>query len=310
MIKDIKEEGKIEIKCLITKCDKGKTSKNTPYLSLTLEDKSGILDAKFWNMTDEMIQKYHVGMVVEAKGDIILHRNVFQLRVQHLTILDTYDIHDYVRGAPVEVSNMKDEIYSAVEGIKNKILKDICYYILKENEEDYFSFPAATRNHHAYVGGLAYHSLSMLKLGLGICKQYEWLDQDLIIAGVLMHDVGKLTELSSAVLPEYTSEGNLLGHISIMVSIIDHAARECGYSEDESVVLLKHMVLSHHGKLEYGSPVLPMIPEAEVLATIDNLDARLVMMKQSLDMTEPGHFGPRIFALENRMIYKRKQEEE
>jgi 3'-5' exoribonuclease len=124
-----------------------------------------------------------------------------------------------------------------------------------------------------------------------------------------MHDIGKIEELSSPVLPEYTAAGNLLGHISMMNTMIDRVAHELSVQDSESIMLLKHMVLSHHGKMEYGSPVLPMTPEAEVLATIDNLDARLFMMKDSLDQTLPGAFGPRVFALENRMIYKRKKED-
>ena len=121
-----------------------------------------------------------------------------------------------------------------------------------------------------------------------------------------LYVVGKIEELSSAVLPEYTIEGNLLGHISIMSARVDRVAHQLNIQDKESVMLIKHMILSHHGKMEFGSPVLPMIPEAEVLSLVDNLDARIVMMKNSLDQTVPGEFGPRVFALENRMIYHRK----
>lgn len=146
----------------------------------------------------------------------------------------------------------------------------------------------------------------MVELCLMIAKQYPWLDKDLLISGTLLHDIGKIEELSSAVLPEYTIEGNLLGHISIMSARVDRVAHQLNIQDKESVMLIKHMILSHHGKMEFGSPVLPMIPEAEVLSLVDNLDARIVMMKNSLDQTVPGEFGPRVFALENRMIYHRK----
>ena len=160
------------------------------------------------------------------------------------------------------------------------------------------------------MGGLAYHSISMARIALDICRQYTFLDKGLLIAGILMHDVGKIDELSGPVLPEYTNEGNLLGHISIMNNRLDRVAEKLGVNDKECVLLLKHMVLAHHGKMEFGSPVLPMIPEAEVLTLLDNLDARMYMMKQSLDTTQPGHFGPRVFALEGRMIYHRKGEAE
>ena len=182
--------------------------------------------------------------------------------------------------------------------------------VLEETKDLFYTYPAATRNHHNFVGGLAYHSISMARVGLDICRQYSFLDKGLLIAGILMHDVGKIDELSGPVLPEYTNEGNLLGHISIMNNRLDRVAEKLGVNDKECVLLLKHMILAHHGKMEFGSPVLPMIPEAEVLTLLDNLDARMYMMKQSLDTTQPGHFGPRVFALEGRMIYHRKGEDE
>ena len=310
MIKDIHEEGKISLLCLITKCDKGKTAKDTPYLSLILEDSSGILDAKFWNLTEEMISKYRVGMVVEAQGDIILHRNALQMRVRKLVEQPDEDISKDVRGAPMSKEDMSEEINGYVNSIQDEELKVVVQQILEESENDFYTYPAATRNHHNYVGGLAYHTITMVRMALNIASLYEWLDRDLLVAGVLMHDIGKIEELSEPILPEYTTGGNLIGHISMMASRIDRIAFDLGLQNSESILLLKHMVLSHHGKQEFGSPVLPMIPEAEVLASIDNLDAKLYMMKASIDVTEPGHFGPKIFALENRMIYRRKEEKE
>ncbi|EOS59869.1 hypothetical protein C815_01892 [Firmicutes bacterium M10-2] len=309
-IKDIHEEGKICVKALITKCDKGRTNKNTPYLSLILEDQTGTLDAKFWNMTEETVKLYKVGMVVDAWGEIIFHKNAIQLRLRKMEVDEEADLLDFVREAPMGKEQMKKEIASYIGKIKDPVIKEITEEVIEMNKEDFFTYPAATRNHHNFVGGLAYHSLSMVKLGLDIVKQYEWLDQDLIIAGILLHDIGKVAELSSPMLPEYTSIGNLLGHISIACNMIDRVAIALEKENDERVILLKHMVLSHHGKMEYGSPVLPMIPEAEVVTLLDNLDSRLFMMKQSLDSTLPGSFGPRMFALDNRMIYHRQEDEE
>lgn len=306
MIKDIAEEGKVSLEALITRCDRSKTQKNTPYLSLTLEDKSGVLDAKFWNLTEDMIARYHVGMVVNVKGDIIIHKNALQMRVQHMDEIPDASLNDYVRSAPMSKQDMQEEINQAIDSMQDQALQKVVKEILQESEKDFYEYPAATRNHHNFVGGLAYHSLSMLRLAKQVCVLYPWLDLDLLTAGVLLHDVGKIEELTSAVLPEYSQQGNLLGHISMMQSRIDQVAHRFGLQDEESILLLKHMVLSHHGKLEFGSPVLPMIPEAEVLATLDNLDARLYMMKQALESTQTGSFSPRIFALENRMVYKRK----
>ena len=267
------------------------------------------MDAKFWNLTEEMIAQYTTGMVVEAHGDILFHRNAKQLRVRKLIPLEGKNVNDYVQNAPMSKTEMEEEIMEVVLAMKNEMLQKIVLRILDQKQEEFYSYPAATKNHHNFVGGLAYHTLCMLHMAKHVVSEYTWLDADLLYAGVLLHDVGKTVELSQPVLPEYTMEGNLLGHISIMASSIDQIAREEGVQDEECVTLLKHMILSHHGKMEFGSPVLPMIPEAEVLNLLDNLDSRLYMMKQSLEQTKPGQFGPRVFALENRMIYRKKGEE-
>ena len=178
--------------------------------------------------------------------------------------------------------------------------------LLEENRLNFLVYPAAVKNHHNYVGGLAYHTLSMARLAESVLAMYPYLNRDLLLAGILLHDLGKTIELSEPVLPEYTAAGNLLGHISLMSNLIDREAVRQKVENTEEVMLLKHLILSHHGKMEYGSPVVPMVPEAEVLTILDNLDARLVMMKDSIDQTLPGMFGPRVFALDNRMIYRRK----
>lgn len=309
-IKDIKEEQKISLKALITRADAAKTQKNTPYLSLTLEDSTGILDAKFWNLTDEMVARYHVGQVVEAFGDIIIHRNAIQLRVRHLEVLEEESVADYVRAAPMSRAQMEEEIDAMIASIENEMLHCVVKEIIDANRKEYFTYPAAVKNHHNFVGGLAYHTLSMAKAALALLPLYPYLDKDLLLSGILLHDAAKIEEYTSPVLPEYSLAGNLVGHISLISGQIDQIAYMNDWQQEEDIILLKHMVLSHHGKQEYGSPVVPMIPEAEVLTLLDNLDSRLYMMKNTLDQTVPGTFSPRIFPLENRMVYHRKNKAE
>jgi 3'-5' exoribonuclease len=146
----------------------------------------------------------------------------------------------------------------------------------------------------------------MLRIANSICDLYPMLNRDLLVAGILVHDMGKMVELTDGLVPEYTMEGKLLGHISIMQAKVAKVAEELEI-EDESVLLLRHMILSHHGEYEFGSPVLPMIPEAEVLHMIDNLDARMEMMRKAMDSVQEGEFTARIFSLENRMFYKAKK---
>ena len=162
------------------------------------------------------------------------------------------------------------------------------------------------KNHHDFVGGLATHVLGMLDLAEMLAAQYPILNRDLLVSGVFLHDLGKLQELSGAIVPSYTMEGRLLGHISLFQAEVAKIAASLGIEDCEEVTLVRHMILSHHGVYEYGSPVLPMIPEAEVLHLIDNLDARMNTIEKALNATEEGAFTPRIFALENRSLYKSK----
>lgn len=300
------QEGPVLIKGLITKADMSRNSKGNPYLSLTLEDSSGQLDAKFWNLSEEQCAKFRPGQIVEAKGDLIYYRNAPQLRVHALKELPEEKVFDYVREAPMPNEEIRREIDNLLGQIDDPVLFAIVSRALEMNREDYFSYPAAVRNHHTYPGGLAYHSLSMARMIEPLVKQYPFLDRDLLIAGTLLHDIGKIEEYSQPVLPEYTPQGNLIGHISMMQGQLDRIAHELGVQDEEQVMLLKHMLLSHHGKHEFGSPVVPMTPEAEVLSALDGLDSRLEMMNQALSQVLPGTFGPRIFALENRMLYNRR----
>ena len=143
----------------------------------------------------------------------------------------------------------------------------------------------------------------MLKLADQLIEVYSYLDADLLYAGVILHDIGKVKEFTGPIVPAYSIEGSLVGHISIGHAMVKEMAEEL-HIEGEEVYLLEHMILSHHGKQEFGSPVLPQIPEAEALTLIDNVDARMNMFEKALHDTEPGSYSARIFGLENRNVYK------
>ena len=187
--------------------------------------------------------------------------------------------------------------------MKNPNIQRITRHLLRKHHEQFLEYPAATRNHHEFVSGLGYHVVSMLDLAKAISDLYPSLDRDLLYAGVILHDLGKIVELSGPVAASYTVEGNLLGHITIMVNEIGKAADELGI-DGEEVVILKHLVLSHHGKLEWGSPKQPMIKEAEILHMIDNIDAKMNMLDRALKRVKPGEFSERVFPLDNRSFYK------
>ncbi len=307
-INEIQDGERLAIKLLISQVNKGVTNKGAPYLSFILQDQSGMMDAKYWNVNEQQLDLYKPGMICLFQVDVLSHNKQLQMRVQNIEILDRKqeDLSAFVRSSPIPKAVLMEQIYAVIEDMKNDTYRMITKALLKDCEKDFFTYPAASRIHHDFVGGLATHVNGMLKLGKAICELYPMLDWDLLSAGIILHDIGKLNELSGPVITEYTLEGKLLGHISIMQAKVSEKAKELDL-DDEGVILLRHMILSHHGQYEYGSPVLPMIPEAEVLTYIDNIDARMNVMEKAFLQTQEGEFTPKLFALENRSLYKAKK---
>ncbi len=297
----------LTIHVLVTQVNKGITAKGSPYLSFLLQDKSGTIDAKYWNVREEQLQLYKPGMLVAVTGDVLSHNKQLQFRISSIEILDRseVDLREFVQSSTIPRLELKKNIEELIHSIQNNNIKSILLTLLEEYEKDFYTYPAASKNHHNFVGGLATHVLGMLKLAEQVCVLYPTLNKDLLFGGVLLHDLGKLIELSGPVITEYTMEGKLLGHISIMQAKVASIAEHLNI-EGEEVILLRHMILSHHGVYEYGSPVLPMLPEAEILFYIDNMDAKMNAMEKALDPIQPGEFTPRIFSLDNRSFYKSK----
>ena len=304
-IQELYDGYKGDITVLLNSVNKGVTAKGAPYLSFSIQDKTGTMEAKYWGVKEEALDAYQPGMLVELHGDVLSHKNQLQFRVNSAEIkdMDGIDIYEYVKSSAQSSSELKAQINAYVASIKNVAIHDLICSFLDEFEKNFYEFPAATKNHHDYVGGLATHILGMLKLAESITELYPSLNTDLLYGGVILHDIGKLIELNKAIVAEYTKEGKLLGHISIMQAMVYERAHQLEI-DGEEVMLLRHMILSHHGEYEYGSPVLPMIPEAEILHLIDNIDARMSTLEKALANVTPGEFTPRIFAMENRNFYK------
>ncbi len=302
----------VEFSAMISHVTTGKTNgaNKSNYLSIVFQDETGSIDAKLWNATDENIKTLTVGAVVRGKGDIIKYSDDRQMKVvsiDNVSYQESQQIQ-FLSKAPLDPDQMIEEMMGYVKRISNMKIYTLTKHLFEKHMEKMKVYPAASRNHHEFVSGLAYHTLSMLKVADALLNIYHDLNADLIYAGILLHDLGKTVELSGPVVPTYTTEGKLLGHISIAQAMIYEAAHELNI-EGEEVILLQHMVLSHHGKNEYGSPVLPQIREAEVVYLIDNIDARINMFDKALEQVEPGEYSKRVFALENRMIYKPKMYE-
>lgn len=297
----------VSFKAIMTSVTLGKTNgaNKSNYLNITLQDKSGTLDAKLWAAKPEQIEKLKAGLVVDVVGDVIKYNDDLQLKIEKVEIFSDKQEEQvkYLKDAPYPADEMGMQLLEFVATIQDEEIRAITQSLY----DDYFDlllyYPAASRNHHEFVSGLAYHTLSMCQMAKAVADIHPTLNRDYLYSGILLHDIGKVIELSGPVVPEYTLEGRLLGHISIGARLVACKAQALGIS-GEKVTILCHLVLAHHGKLEYGSPVLPVIKEAEVIYLIDNLDARINMMDKALENVEDGHFSKRIFPLDNRSFYK------
>ena len=291
---------------LIKSSARAMASNGKPFLTLIFQDKSGEIEAKLWDATDADEQIYQPETIVKINGDIQNYRGRMQLRIRQIKLVsqeESVRLSDFIETAPLESEEMQAKINQYIFDMKNPNIQRITRHLVKKHQKEFFEYPAATKNHHEFVSGLAYHVVSMLDLAKSIAGLYPSLDTDLLYGGIILHDLGKVQELSGPISTTYTVEGNLLGHITIMVNEIGKAADELGIKGEE-VMILQHLVLSHHGKAEWGSPKAPLIKEAEILHYIDNLDAKMNMLDRALERVKPGEFSERIFPLENRSFYK------
>jgi len=245
----------------------------------------------------------------------ILFKEREQLLVHEYTALDNVKLslndrqelmtcfYDY---APVSSEETKRIIEGYLVKLENKIIREIVMDIYHENEQAFYLYPAATKFHHAYIGGLSYHTATMMRLLDGFIDVYPFLNQDLLIAGVMLHDICKVKELSNYAGPEYTKEGKMIGHINMGVKEIALTAQKLDYLGMEEELMLEHIVLSHHYYGNFGSPKKPMLPEALILHFIDNIDSKVTVLEEALGQISEGEFTPSIPVVDRERFYKPK----
>jgi len=309
LVKDQRFEG-----FLIVKASEKRVNKNgDPYLDITLADATRDINAKVWNSDEDAPAP---GTVLKVRALVNEYNGRLQMKIERMREAiesDGVDLSQLVPAAPRPASEMYGELTAFIEGMANPVLKALTSELVRREEGKIQYYPAAQSMHHAERSGLLHHLTDMLAAARAICDCYPYLDRDLVYAGVIVHDLGKLGEMLANPLgsvTEYSREGLLLGHIVTGVSDLREAARTLGFPEDEEyVLLLSHMILSHHGIPEYGSPKPPMFPEAEVLSWLDLLDSRLNEMRAAQARTAQGAFSDRVFALDRRVYHPRYLDE-
>ena len=301
--KDMRFEGFL----LVRSAEKRKDSKGSDYVDMNLTDRTGEINCKIWNW-DPSQSAPETGSTVKVRGLVQEYNGRLQLRIEKwraATEEDPVDMNALVPCAPRKPEDMMGEIRAAVDSFADEDLRKLTGEMLAMAGESLRWFPAAQRMHHAERSGLLHHTTDMLRAARALTEIYPWLNRDLLFAGVIIHDLGKIEEMKSdqaGNVTDYTKDGQLLGHLVRGITNLNRAAEKTGV-KGEALLLLEHMLLSHHGESEYGSPKPPMFPEAEALHWIDILDARMNTMKTAVDKTPPGSFSEKIYSLDRRVYH-------
>ena len=310
-LRELVVDEEFQIYTLIKNADIRMAKNGKTFIAFTFQDTSGSIDGKFWDASAEEVERFVAGRVVVLSGKREVYQGNPQVKITQLRLAKPEEPSDptlYMERAPMKKEDMETEINQTLFEITNPHWNRIVRFLLTKYQKEFFDYPAAKRNHHAYASGLAYHTTSMLRLGKSIVKEYPELNAALLYAGIILHDLGKVIELSGAMSTEYTLAGNLVGHLVLVNEEITKACIALKIDDaNEDVIVLRHMVLAHHGLLEYGSPVRPRTMEAEILHQIDNLDASMQMLLTSIRQTAPGEYTDRIFGMDNRSFYVPKE---
>lgn len=281
------------------------------YLSLVLQDRTGSINAVCWDEVGELKETFSVGDVIKVEGVVGLYNEELQLTVRRLRPTEERDRSEgleperFFPETEHDVEAMWAELMDFIGEVENPELRTLLERLCSENEVEFKSYPGAVQIHHPFLGGFLEHTLSVLKSCLYFAGKYPDLSKDLLVAGAVCHDIGKLKELAIQPTFSYTEEGQLIGHILIGRDMVRDLALTIEGFPAELLLKLEHMIVSHQGELDFGSPKVPMTPEALVLHFADNLDAKLNIMQRHLaeDTTE----GPFTswHRLLNRRLYKR-----
>ena len=306
MLLDYKDGEHIAGQFLVGNVIKGTNNLGAQYFNIELRDASGTMSAKKWEIYPEDEDTIVTGNVIDIDGEVYKYRDSLQIKLlgAKKVDIDDVDVTKFLKQPPIPTEELVKKFNSYVDSIKQEDCKKLLDYFINKYKDKLYDYPAATFIHHEYHSGLLVHSITMAGIADYLAPIYD-VDRDLIITAVLLHDFGKFTELKGPIIYKYSTEGKLLGHISIMAAEIKEAADKLNITS-EIPLLLEHCILSHHGQYEFGSPVLPLTKEAMLLSLIDNLDSKMVIVNKALEETEEGEFSDRVNPLDGRMLYKHK----
>ena len=278
------QENKIITSSFVVASKQVKAKKNgEPYLALILADRSGQIEAKMWDNVDEFILAFEQDDFLKVKGLVNKYKNRFQLTIHKLRRMDEGDIDftDYLPKTTKDIGELWRTLTEFVATFQNPHLKSLVELFMADSEiaERYRNAPAAKTLHHAYIGGLLDHVVSLFRSCDLMSQNYPQVNRDLLLTGAFLHDIGKIQELTYNRAFSYSTRGQLLGHMIIELEMLQTKLAKLPGFPEELKILLEHMIISHHGQYDFGSPKLPMFPEALMLHYLDDLDSKMEAMR-------------------------------
>jgi 3'-5' exoribonuclease len=260
------------------------------YLALTLSDKTGSFEGRMWDDVGEALANCSEGCYVKVQGDVSKYQGKFQITLKKLRLAADSEIDpkDFQASTKFDVEEMWAELRGYVAAFKNKDLQRLVFAFLDDDQigPAFKAAPAAKRLHHAWLGGLLEHVLTLVRVCLAAVPFYPEVDPDLLVTGAILHDIGKVRELEWKSSFSYSLEGQMIGHISIAQGMLREKVQALAPFPEKLRVLVEHMILSHHGKYEFGSPKLPMTPEAILLSALDDLEAKMQALRNEFAAAE------------------------
>jgi 3'-5' exoribonuclease len=310
---DIHDNQSVDSLFLVSAKNHGVTKAGNGYLVLKLLDRSGEIEGRVWDRADDLARGFDKNDFVRVRGHGTLHQGKVQIRVHDVMRVDETNVaaEDFLAKSVFDSGAMLDELQAILRGMKNPHLLALVEACFADEKlmELLKRAPAAKTIHHPYIGGLLEHTLSVLKLILKVVENYRGIDVDLLLTGGFLHDIGKVYEFSCERALDYTDEGRLLGHLVMEVELVNAKIEAIAGFPKELAMVVKHMLVSHHGAYEYGSPKLPQTLEAVILHSLDDLDGKIQAI-QSLPDKDPGSKWSAFHRAYGRSFFRRATDEE
>ncbi len=306
-IQDIKAGDAVDDVFVLSDKHMAQKRDGSSYLNITLSDKTGSIKGVVWDNVDDISAQAQSGDFVHTRGNISEYKGTLQFVVKEMAAcrMDDVDPSDFIPATRRDIDKMYERLLKVASSLKSGYLRDLfeAFWADEEFVREFKHAPAAKQMHHAYIGGLLEHTLSMALLVDRIAEHYSGIDRDLLLAGAILHDIGKIKEFEYSSRIDYTDQGRLINHIILGIQMIDEKLRDIKDFPEEKAILLKHMIVSHHGSREFGSPEPPKTIEAVLLNYIDEIDSKVNGIRDFVASEDPNEAWTSYHRLLQRHFY-------